>query len=42
MSIDTGDTGEMILKKMKDKKQPALALWAHVTIRISLDNLCLQ
>lgn len=42
MSVDTEDTGEMILKEMKDKRQPALALWAHGIIQISLDNLCLQ
>lgn len=29
----------MILKETKDEKQPTLAVWAHVTIQISLGNL---
>lgn len=42
MSFDTEDMGDLILKMMKDKKQSALAIWAHVMIQNILDNLCLQ
>lgn len=42
MSIGSEDTEEVIWREMKDKKQPALAVWAHGMMQISLDNLCLQ
>lgn len=42
MSIDSKDPKDVILREMKDKKQPALAIWSHGMIQISLDDLCLQ